>query len=218
MEMKFNLTWDKHFVMSIFSMCGGGKSYLLQYILTKGAATKQFDHLLLFANTGFNGQYDYIPKEFVHSNYDENILQQYMIIQKNAIAAGKNSRGVIVFDDVLGDACFGSKTFLNLITQYRQYKLSVIICSQSISKIPCHIRDLSQYSCIFRFESKRAIENAYESFGVLFNDINEYKQHLIKSTGDHKFLFYDKMKSTQGKEEAYKCIMAPKIPQMKLKY
>ena len=213
------LDWNSHFILNIYGMCNSGKSHSLKALIYSASSKKEFDHMLLFTNTSFNNQYDYIPKDYIHPSYDERILGNYMELQKQLISKGKKTKGLIVFDDVLGQSEFGTKHFLTLITQFRQFKLSVIICSQSISKIPLQIRDLAQYSAIFRYESERAIKNAYESFGVLFNNWHEYKEYLINSTGNHKFLFYDKSLSTEGIDKAYKSLKAPAIiPEFKLKF
>jgi hypothetical protein len=213
------LDWKSHFILNIFGMCESGKSHLLKYLLYSASMKKEFDHLLFFTNTAFNGQYSYIPDEFIHRNYDEAIIGNYMKFQEEAIKSGKKSRGVIVFDDVLGQCQLGSKQFLTLVSQFRQFGLSIIICSQSISKIPNNIRELAQYACIFRYESDRALTNAYESFGVLFNKFDDYKKFFLSKTGDFKFLYYNKKLSTKGIDVAYKSLKAPsKVPLFKMKY
>ena len=70
-----DLDFDKHFILNIFGMCNSGKSHCLKYILYNYAKKKKYDHLLLFTNTSFNNQYDYIPEQYIHPAYDEEIIK-----------------------------------------------------------------------------------------------------------------------------------------------
>jgi hypothetical protein len=217
---KLQLDFDKHFILNIFGMCLSGKSHALKYILYYYAKKKKYDHMLLFTNTSFNNQYDYIPKQYIHPAYDEEVIKNYMELQRNYISEGKQSSALIVFDDCLGKMeHFASKEFLTLITQYRQFKISIIICSQSVSAIPLNIRNLAQYAIIFRFEAERVIKSCFESFGVLCNNWHEFKDLLIKATSEkYRFLFYDRMKSIEGKEKAYKSMKCPGVENFKLDF
>lgn len=216
---KLNLDFEKHFILNIFGVCSSGKSECLKYILYYYAQKKKFDHMLLFTNTSFNNQYDYIPEQYIHPAYDEEIIKNYMELQRNFIAEGKKSNAVIVFDDCLGLDHFASRTFLTLASQFRQFHISIIICSQSVSAIPLNIRNLAQYAIIFRFEAERVIKACYESFGVLCDNWQEFKQMLIKATSQkYHFLFYDRMKSIDGKEKAYKSLKCPKVDNFKLDF
>ena len=215
-----NLDFDKYFILNIFGMCSSGKSHCLKYIIHKYSLEGKFDHMLLFTNTSFNNQYDYIPDEYIHPAYDEDVIFKYMEFQKQMITEGKKSNALIVFDDCLGsDEHFASKKFLTLISQYRQFNISIIICSQSVTAIPLNIRNLAQYAIIFRFEAERVIKACFESFGILCNNWQEFKQLLLKATNEkYKFLFYDRTKSVDGIKEAYKSLRCTKVPDFKLEY
>ena len=75
---KLNLDFNKHFILNIFGVCNSGKSACLKYILYYYSKKNMFDHLLLFTNTSFNDQYDYIPDQYIHPAYDEEIIKNYM--------------------------------------------------------------------------------------------------------------------------------------------
>lgn len=213
------LNWENHFIANIYGSCSSGKSYLLKYIIYTASHKKKIDHVLLFTNTSFNNQYDYIPEKYIHPAYDSEIIQNYMNLQRELIESGEESNGLIVFDDVLGQAQFNCKQFITLVSQFRQFKISIIICSQSVSQIPLHIRNLAQYAFIFRFEAERVIKACYESFGVLFDNWQEFKKYLLNATNEkHKFLFYDRMKSVDGIQASYKSLRAPKFPNFKLQF
>lgn len=215
-----DLDFDSHFILSIFGIPRSGKSHCLKYIIYKYSKMQKFDHMLLFTNTSFNNQYEYIPDDYIHPAYDENVIHNYMEFQKQQILEGKESRALIVFDDCLGsEEQFASKKFLTLISQYRQFHISIIICSQSVSAIPLNIRNMSQYVILFRYESKRAIEACFESFGVLCHDWKDFKELLLKATdGKHKFLYYNRDKSIEGRDKAYKSLKCPAIEEFKLDY
>ena len=216
---KMNLDFDKHFILNIFGMCLSGKSQCLKYILYYYAKKNKFDHLLLFTNTSFNNQYDYIPEQFIHKAYDEDIIQNYMELQKGFILNGQNSRGIIIFDDCMGISHFLSPVFKTLSSQFRQFNLSIIICSQSVTSIPLDVRNLAQYAIIFRFEAERVIKSCYESFGVLCNNWQDFKELLLNATNaKHRYLFYDKMKSIEGRNVAYKSLKCPLVGKFKFEF
>lgn len=214
-----DLNFNDHFILNIFGMCGSGKSHTLKYIIHDAAKNNKFDHLLLFTNTSFNDQYDYIPHQYIHSAYDEEIIKNYMELQRKCVLDGVKSRGIIIYDDCLGISHFGSKAMQILMSQYRQFNISLIICSQSVSKIPLDIRNLSQYAIIFRFEAEVVIKSCFESFGVLFNNWKEFKEFFMKATCQkYRFLYYDRNKSTEGKEVAYKSLKCPLVGEFKLNF
>lgn len=213
------LDWNSHFILNIFGMCESGKSHLLKYIIYKASLNKNINHVILFTNTSFNNQYNYIPDKYIHTSFNPEIINNYMELQREVLGNGEKSRGLIVFDDILGEAQFNCKEFLKLITQFRQFNLSVIICSQTVTDIPHKIRCLAQYCCSFEYQTKRSVEALFESYGLLFDTWKEYKEFMNKSTGNYKFLFFDRKMAIKGREHAYKSIRAPaKIPQFQLNY
>ena len=211
----------ENFVLGIYGDCRGGKSHLIRYIIHCQASKKLMNHCLVFSNTAlFTNDYDYIPDKYVYDRYDENILQAYMNVQRNAKEEGTASRGVVIFDDVLGDATFNSKVFTNFITTYRHYNLDVIISSQYISKIPLFIRNICSHACLFRLFSKPALETSFESYGMAHDSLKAWTRFMKRNTAaKYTFVFVDKNLDVNDPLDRFKALTAPaRIPEFKLSY
>lgn len=198
--------------IQIFGSCGSGKTHLLKYLVSHMAKSGQFDHCILFSNTAgwANGDYDYIPEEYQFSMYDDDVLLEYMKIQKQAISSGSKSKGLVIFDDVLGQAnLVNNRVLLQLCTQFRHYSCSIILVSQWITKIGPTLRELATNVFLFSQTTKLAYENSFDSFGGHFNNLAEWKGFLKKCTGDYKFLLVNNKSKTNNIEDVYKSMKCP---------
>lgn len=197
---------ESPFFAQIYGSCGSGKTHLTKWLISHLAHKGQFQHCILFSNTAcMSSDYDYIPDEYQFSQYDDEILLQYMQIQKD----NRKSKGLVIFDDVLGQANMNSRVLLQLATQFRHYNISIILVSQWVTRIPASMRELSTHVFLFKQNTKLAYENTYDSFGGYFNNWKEWKNFIDNATGDYKFLFVNNKSKTNDVKDVYKSLKCP---------
>jgi hypothetical protein len=124
-----------------------GKSQLLRYIILKNKHL--FDAKFLICPTEkINKFYDGVfKKENVFETYSDNWISNLMdkLAKENEGKSDKDSKHVLlVLDDVCSDTDFHhSKTFKQIFTKGRHYKISLIITSQ----YPYHIPPIARVNC-----------------------------------------------------------------------
>lgn len=156
-----------------------GKSTLIRELIYNNKDLFQYG--LVFTSTGkFNGDYDFIPKRFVHSSFNENILKHFLNIQ---IQTKRKNRAFLIFDDFLG--CFNpkSKFMTKLLSTYRHYNISIIISTQHIKSLPPIFRECTSYSIIFNTKNKNSIQSINENFMTDMDEkqiYNYIQKHCIK--------------------------------------
>lgn len=220
-----NFINEKPFVMVLTGKMKSGKSHLLNFILSKETRNKPRDNVynnfqygLIFSKTLFNDNFDFMPKKYLYSNYNEQALKNLLDIQAGIRRAGKvPPPAVIVFDDMIVND-FRSKFFESLIFNHRHYNTSVILCSQYCNAIPADIRSVATYAIVFKQRGKLSINACYESYLQLgfdrFLDAKEY----INQLEQYEFIFVDNSFDTSIFEEMFKIMKAPaKFPQPRFK-
>jgi hypothetical protein len=191
-----------------------GKSHLIKYLIYCLARSRRIHYVVVFSGTAFNNNYDFIPKSYVFSDYDENVLAQIMSYQQTS-----NKQVLIVFDDCVAfDHIFRSSQLFNkLITEHRHYKATVFIATQYIYKVSPTIRESCAYYWIFAQRTKRAYEAIYETVGCNSHDeFLDFKKFILDNTGDYYVIFADRMEEP---EKMYKRFKAPStLPRFYLNY
>lgn len=205
------------FFILINGSIGHGKSHLIKYIMSKHR--KQFDYGIVFTQTWFKeGNFDYVPEEYVHKDYDENILKNFMNIQSKLIKKGISKQTFCILDDVLDTQTFNNKYFKRLITTLRHFQISVIISTQYCNSIPPIFRNNVMGTAIFKSDMNTQLRALFESYGMNFNNFNEFKNYVMTNTGNYNFIWYDK-KTNGDIKDKYKVMRCPKkIPEFMLEF
>lgn len=159
------------FSMLISGRSGSGKSNLLLNLLTDPPAPKgkkvpprflkgYFHYIVVFSPTAGEGDdmYDVLklPPEnfkadFTPEDLDELIASRKELIKKKGIEwVAKNSRVLIIMDDIIADRNFlMSPAALKTFALLRHYLCSVIILTQSYNKIPRSLRINCNATAVF---------------------------------------------------------------------
>jgi hypothetical protein len=186
-----------------------GKSYLTKYLIYDGYKNKRWDYIIVFTNTP--SDYTYIDKRFVRF-YEEKELKRVLAIHKQSYP---NLHILIVFDDVLDSVKWGSNFIEGLITRFRHYndtKVSLLITTQHINKLPPIIRANASYVVLFKIYTLNSLKAAYESYcSMLFNKIAEFKAFMELNTTDYNFIFLDMETKSNKIEDQIKILKAPDI-------
>lgn len=193
---------------------GAGKSHCIKYIMYQLRHT--FKYGLVFTNTFFDDNpFSYIPNEFIHPEYDEDVLNNLMDIQKKLISDGIINEAFVIFDDCLDDPNqFQSSALKRLTTQLRHYHITVIFSTQYANLLPPRMRTNAMAIIIFQTDTQVSLMALYNSYGQHFESFNHFRKFLMKNIGNHKFVYYKK-----NCKNKYQVMLAPKnIPKFKIKY
>ena len=140
------------FSMMISGRSGGGKTNLMVNLLTKENMYKNFFHqIIVFSPTA--GEFDdtyknlNVPKENYIKDFNGETLNHIIELRKKQIKSkgiehtAKNSRMLIILDDVIANRSFlESPEALKMFALLRHYLVSVIIMIQSYTKMPRALR------------------------------------------------------------------------------
>lgn len=186
----------------ITASIGSGKSHFIKYIMYSNQ--KKFSYGIVFSHTAFNEKnFTYIPKQFIHSTYNPDILLNLMKIQES-FPQESRPLAFVILDDCLFDSWVNCKYFNRLITQVRHYNIFVIISTQYVNKVSPMIRENAMQVAIFQTDVERSLKSLYESYGQYFKTLQDFKTYIMKNTGDYKFIWYDR------KNKKYSIMRCPK--------
>ena len=187
---------------------GSGKSNLIKYLMSKNK--DEFCYGLVFTNTSFDtsdqSSFDYISKRFVHSEYNEDILEGLMNIQAGLIKQGIIKESFVIFDDCLDADVFNSRCFKRLSTQLRHYHITVILSTQYPHCIPPRTRSNCMSTVIFYTDTEVALKALHSSYGQKYS-FQEFRSYVMNSTGNYNFIYYNKKEKDNTKQ--YQVMKAP---------
>lgn len=207
---------------------GGGKSHLANYLIYLNRS--RIKHAIAFSKSAFRpGNIAFMPNysgvgkdakeyfNFKHMRYDKNILREFLEGQAR-YPEGQRPLGLIYFDDDISEAgMFNDEYVIDAATMYRQYNVWVIIATQHVNKVSTTVRECASEVALFKMDSKRAIEAAYESYGQDFEDYKAFKAWLFMNTTpaeEHNFCWKDKMN-----DKPWEVLRAPaSVPKFRLEY
>src|SRR5687768_9029128 len=115
---------------------GSGKSRLITYLMHK--LRKKFDYGIIFTNTFFDSDpFPFIKPEYIHPEYDEEVLENLMNKQAKLIEKGIIKEAFVIMDDCLDDPGeFKSAALKKLSTQCRHYHITLIMSTQYCNALP----------------------------------------------------------------------------------
>lgn len=186
---------------------GGGKSHALRYLMYRNQ--RRFAHGIAFSKSAFRpGNLEYVPNftgvgedkdrylNFKHMVFNEQVLREFLDGQAR-YPEGERPLGFIIFDDDISDKnMWNCSAMIDAVTMYRHYNIVLFICVQYINKVSTTVRECASQVALFKMDSKRSIEAAYDSYGQEFEDADQFKKWLFEATQpatEHKFAWKDKM-------------------------
>lgn len=185
-----------------------GKSHLIKYIMSINH--KKFSYGLVFSNTSFDisdkSSFDYVPSKFVHSDFDETILESFMDLQANLIKQGIIKETYLILDDCLDRDMFNKKSFNRLVTQGRHYHITTFLSTQYPNAITPKTRSNCFQVVIFYTDTNVALKALWESFGQMY-EFKEFKNLIMTNCKNHAFLYYNKKEQDANKR--YQVFRAP---------
>lgn len=171
-----------------FAKSNSGKSHLMTYLLYNLIRRDCINWVIVITCTSFNNHWaSIVGKEHVYDKFNEEDLINLLKMQGNLISSGKSKQGLIIFDDVLGDAKFNAEIFNKIASSGRHYNLSFFISSQHYKKIPPILRGNATYSFFLNqindLMSRNLHEEYYTAKFVNWRVIQQYANKVCENYG-----------------------------------
>ena len=117
-------------IPNICLLCAGpasGKTSFVQYVIVDLFSKGKMSYGICMCPTNFNNSYSFLPKKYVYSHIDEDVIVKLMNLQIKQIKEhGKAKPAFIIFDDCVALIDFKGPVFNRLITTYRHYNILLI--------------------------------------------------------------------------------------------
>ena len=199
-----------------------GKSYLTRYLITDRFQSKKFEFGLVFTKTKFNDDYAFLPEKSVKQGYNEDVLKKYIAnLTKIKEKQKKVPPNFLIFDDLVGVLSNQTDFFVNFVSTVRHFNTSVFICVQYLTgkkAITPIMREQTTHAIMFNSRTRRTLENLYESYGGLFDTLDDFKAYFMNATKEkYSAMLY--LEANDERDENYITISAPEnYPEAKIEF
>lgn len=203
------------FISVISSAPQSGKSTLVKYMLTDLFSNKKLNYGLVFCPSAFDGGYSFLPEKYVYLRFDEDAVKNLMKIQMNQIKTNGSAKpAFIIMDDCIGSVNFQSKFISELITNFRHYNITIIICTQYIRRLPPTIHECCSYFFTFNQTSFKSITGINEIY-MEEKKYDECSNFIRNNCKDYHFIL---VKTYEPIEKKYTISKCPIFKNIKINY
>ena len=188
---------DNSFIL-IASKRASGKSVLMRNLIKYMTDKYEYDFLVLFSDTGgFIDDYKFIDKDLIfNSDQLDEKTSKILKIQERNIKNKNIVKGLILLDDV--KVFKKSKQLINLATQGRHFKLTVIASVQYPKElISSSIRSNIDY-LFWSDLNEQALMAVYQSIHVPIN-FKTFQKFVDAFNTNYQFIFYDSRECDKNK-------------------
>ena len=185
-----------------------GKSNATKWFILKNTIhNKVFKYGIVFTKTSFNDDYNYIPDEYVYSEYDPAVLTQFI---EGVSSLEEKEPCFCIFDDQQGALNRNDPTLVNFISIHRHLKCSIFFNFQYLYGAMPVLRCCSTIALMFNAKGRRTIEGLFENFGQLFDSYEEFKENFLKTTSE-KYVAMLYLQDIDEIENNYKWFRSPNM-------
>ena len=191
-QSKFN--WDNDIDLSgkakcilCIGACGKGKSVAIKYILLKNLIDRKFFQFgLVFTNTKFSNEYDFLPEKYVIEGYNQEILEKYLDkLKKYKKKHGEVPPNFVLFEDMIGILNTKHDPFLiNFFGSHRHLSCCVIMATQHLNTgSSTLLREVTTHCLAWGSRQMNTMEGIWLNFGQLFEGgFNHFKKNFLDIT------------------------------------
>ena len=188
--MKLNLNTDYACILLLGSP-KKGKTNACRYLLMKnslenfrGAAKYEFG--LVFSGSAWDGEYDFLPQDYVYDHYDEQVLRQYTEGLEKMRNEGKRiPRNFVVLDDLVGLLNKNDPFLINWITKIRHYRTHCYLTAQHLKTgANTTLREVCTHAFMFNSKAFNTLQSLYENFGQMWENFQQFKDVFLKTTSE----------------------------------
>ena len=161
-----------------------GKSNAVKYLLLKNIMNKKiFKFGIVFTRTKFNDGYDFLPEQYIYTEYKPELLKKYMNgLEKMKDEDGEIPPNFVIFDDQQGLLNRNDPTMTNFVSSHRHYSTTCFFNFQYLFGASPLLRECTTYAIMFNSKGHRTINGLYENFGMLFDNEKHFHKYFQKNT------------------------------------
>ena len=161
-----------------------GKSNLTRYLLLKTILNKKiFKFGIVFTRTKFNEDYSYIPDQYIYTEYKPELLEKYMNgLEKLKKTTGDIPANFVIFEDQQGILNKTDSVLTNFVSCHRHFNSTCIFNFQYLFGASPLLRECTTYAFMFNSKGHRTINGLFENFGMLFDNMKEFKKYFLHNT------------------------------------
>ena len=145
-------------IVIIAGMGGSGKSNLIHYLCVESAPL--FAYGLILSPTSEDGAYNYFDVRYVQSHFDEGFISA--IIEQQKLTHHNNV--LLILDDCLGSVHWNSDIMTQLLTCSRRFRITCVISTQYISKLPTFVRECATEAYVYAQKIATSLKAVHETF------------------------------------------------------
>ena len=195
------------FIGLLYGKKYSGKSVLIKYLIW--TYREKFSYIVVFSATAeANDAYSFLPKEFVHSKFEPEVLKNIIAKQLKAVKncktpeeRAKAPQVLIVFDDCIGMEGLDWRKKNNnelklLFSSNRHWNISMLISSQGVKEIPPLLRMNCDGAFIFR-SLNNSLEDLYTCYSTMPR--KQFYEFVHNNTNDWKIIMYNTREQDRSK-------------------
>ena len=190
-KKKFN--WDDGIDLSgkakcllFVGACGKGKSNAMRYLLLKNLVDRKFFQFgLVFSNTKYSNEYDFLPDKYVIEGYNEDILRKYLDkLGKYKKEHGEVPPNFVIFEDLIGLLNAKTNPFLiSFFGTHRHLSCHVALLTQHLNTgSSTLLREITTHALCWNSKQMNTMESIWLNYGQLFDNFEHFKRNFLDIT------------------------------------
>ena len=191
-EKPRNFNWDNDIDLSgkakcllFVGACGKGKSNALRWLLSRNLIKRRFFKFgLVFTNTKYSDEYNFLPDKYVIEGYNEDILRKYIDkLGKYKKKHGYVPPNFVVFEDLIGMLRKQDPFLISFFGTHRHISCHVALLTQHCNTgSSTLLREICTHCFAWNSKQMNTMESIWVNFGQLFENFEHFKQNFLDIT------------------------------------
>ena len=176
----------------LITICGkirSGKSVACLSLIKLNKLYKKFNDIFVFSSTIHSNFWtnNGIPKSDQFQTLNQNMLNG---LREEQIRTKNKSSILLIIDDCIDSANMYDKSLVSFLTVLRHFNTSVVVITQSITKISPVIRSNSDFMIIYQIIGEKALKTLFDELAMGENK-KQFIADFVEKTADYNAIFVD---------------------------
>lgn len=191
---------DKPTFSMFFAGQGSGKTHMIKHIIVEKMKKKKFSYGIVFCSpsTKADGDYDYLPSEYVYTyDFEKRLARMKKLQERN-----RGKPAFLILDDVIGQINLNLPVWQELCGQFRHHNITILCAIQYITKVPPLFRSTTDYAFIFKQSDLDVVKMLYSLYGNEgFENAAAFRKYITDNTKDYMMIKVDRKASADSKDK-----------------
>lgn len=189
---------------------GSGKSTLIKALFHEKSKIIPVALVLSGTESATGFFKEFIPDQYIHDEYDQEVLSNFIVRQKGARNHMSNPWACLIIDDCMDDiTVFNKPPQPGLFKNGRHWKMLYIVSLQYGLDVKPHIRSNIDGAFIFRESNVAIRKRLYENYAGIIPTFSLFEQIMDSITGDFTALY---IQNTSISNDWKDCVFYYKAP------